>query len=863
MDNHPFNDWSAEETATNGSYHEAESPFALAATSEDDFISSEGSYDIGMDYESPFLTQHQLIDEEVSSDPNEVAFAQFLDEIHDEEFSEGIIDLASEGERYLHEHFNSTAAENEFDDANRRENILMSHYQPVVRASDELLDHLSQTFSNRPAEQLTEGEIDEIIDRFVADREMGNPVFEDFFRRLARKVKKVAKRVVSVAKKGINLAKKFSPAHAIMGRIKSMARRLFGKIVRRVINKMPGFLRGPARLLAKKFGIQAEAEMTEMEMAESEVVSLATEEETTSILAGPDYEWLEREFDLRLTEQYFARDESEADRILAAYNDTRSDLADSKATADLNAARQRLVQRLQSANTAEEVQPHVEEFIGVALRVLKIGIRLIGRQRVINLIAKLFTKLIARLIGQKNAAPLARALVEKGFSLLNLEVSEAEAGQQAAENIVQVLEEVVQHVSGLDAETLGEEELIQQEVLQYFNTAIAQNFPSTMVQEEFRESEVAASWVLLPLRGRKRYKKYSRVINVQLEADQLRGIRSFGGEQLQSFLRRRHGVRRGASLRVRIHIYEAIRGTTLSHISLLEKIPGLGSARRSAWTQIHPLTPTVAGQLVNNPRLGKRVAPRWLSDRNRIIVGQRLYYLEIQDRTDVRPPAMDQPIPRPAPVIPQIPGILPVPGVSREEARVKLDFTRSTITLGLFITEDKAANISRKLRAHNYVGAAGEFRSAVRNAVNGIVLNDLGRHVEIVKELEEERYLEEYFLKRFRRGVSRMAGRLLKSRLKRVITQLVKKLVTQIDKALLEQLRTQRDEFIRDQENPARGISIHLRFVDMPGMAIINTFFKLRKGEDVTIGDTSKAIRSLLAGIPKPDLFIHPGKKNL
>lgn len=854
MDNHIFTDWEV-----NGHDHEhtsglaeLESPFSLHPEQEAD--SEEATFTIDLEGESPFYTN--VADEhhhDAAAGPEEEAFVRMLDEISDDEFVEGVVDLANEADRYLHEHLALSPVDNETADVNRQEELLMSHFQPLAVGAEQFLDRLAHEFANRETDQLTEGEIDSIFERYQSSQPMGNPVFEDFFKKLWRKAKKVAKRAVNVVKKGISVVKKLNPLNLVFGRLKRMIRPFLTKIIRRVISRLPRVLQQPARMLARRFGIRAELELSAVEIAERELADPELEGETALPAATPDFELLEREFDLRLTEQFFAETDQEAERVFEAFASNRSDLQEAEDEARFQRARQRLVDSLKTATTAEEVRPHVEEFIGAALTVLRWGVRLIGRKRVVNFVSKLLTKLIAKLIGPRSAAPLARAIVDKGFGLLGLELTEQEADTAAADTIAQVVEEVTMHIVGLSDEVLENEELLEQETYEHFSRLVASNFPSNMVQEELRESERAAAWVQLPKgRRRKLYKKYGRVLNLNLTHDQIRGVKTFGGNYLKSFLSRRHGFKSGGTLKVRVHLYEAMRGGWLSRISMYEKgVPGLGSPRRAAWSQLHPLTTEAAGRLLGNARLGKDVSSRWLNSRHRIVTGQRFYYIEVlgsADRPAGRPTPND---PRPLPGIPQ------QPGVARDEAWLKLDFTRSTMTLALMVTEPKAAEITRRLRANDYFGAATTFRTSIRDALNNILLRHVGRQVKIVMELSEERYLEEHF-----GGLLRAGGRLLggaaKSALKGVVDRLLKRLVTQAEKALANHLRRLRADFIRAQENPAQGLTIHLVFVDMPGMAIIRTFFKIKQGKPVSLGDVTG---SVLPAIPTPDMRVFPGRK--
>lgn len=882
MDNHPYLTG-----AVNGHEHdhfaaEFESPFTLTETAVDHEHTAPVDSGPAYERESPFYNKPYAAEGEVEGNPVEEAFVQFLDEMEDDEFTEALVDLQNEVERYAHEQlYSGNGVEGELD-AVRQEELLQNFLQPLTVASENFAEQLSREFAQHDAETLTDEQIDEIFSRHAAQHELGNPAQEYFFKRLRKRFKRVVNRVRKVVRKVKSVVKKFSPVHMILKRLGKMVRPLLGKLIRRVINRLPGVLQAPARRLAQRFGIPAggpqrefyddelydgelyDDELYDDEFYDDELASGESFELVNSAAlpaAAPETELLVRELNLRLTEQLFASTEQEANAALEAYQD---DSADRKAAADqarLEAARERFVQAVGTARTAEEIRPHVEEFVGTVLMVIKTGIRLIGRKKVINFVAGIFTKMIARLIGPQAAQPLARAIVEKGFDLLNLEVQEQQESRIAGETIAQVLEELTMQVATFNNEVLENNELLEQEVYEQFTQLVATNLPSQMVKEEFRESETSTAWALLPVSGKKRYKKYGRVLDLSLPYEKIRGLRTFGGQYLQSFLRHRHSVQRGQQVRVKVHIFEAIRGTTLSHISLLEKgTRGLGSARRSAWSQIHPLTPRVAGQLLGNPALGRQVADRWLRSRHRIQVRQRFYYLEVLG-TGTRPGGSGVGhgnIPhKPLPVTPRFPSAHPP--VRKDEAMVKLDFTRSTMTLALMMTEEKAAEITRRLRANDYGGAAMTFRTSIRDALNNILLKHAGRQVKVVMETSEELYLEEHF-GGFLRRLGRKAGNFLKNQVNKIVQRLMKKLVALSETGLNNHLKRLRADFIKAQEDGAQGVTLHLVFIDMPGMALLHTAFKIIKGKQLSLGNLAGAI---LPSIPLPDMHLFPGRKSL
>lgn len=860
MDDHIF---LSEEASTRGTFdpRQLDSPFTTTMSFESTEQSAgELHY---QEHETPFISDYEQAEQQEASDPRRQQLVQMLDEISDDEFGEAIVDLANEAEEYLDTHFGNVATQHELPNVRQQEEMLRSHFQPLIITTEQFLDQLMHEFGAYQTADLTDHFIDQTIDQQLIKFELGNPTFEQFFKKFRNKVKKFAKKAVSVVKKGINIAKKFSPINLALGKIKKMIRPLLAKIITKVISRLPPLLRTPANMLAKRLGLQVGQELSVLELAEEELEKEASLEPETSTFeanaAAIDFEALAPEFDRAVTWQFFAETDADAQLIADQYANEQESITDRQALQQYETARDLLVKAIHEARTQEEITPQVEQFIGTALTVIRLGVRLIGRKRVINFIAKLFTKLIGKLIGPKAAQPLAYALVNHGFKLLRLEVSEAEAEQEAALTIVQTLEELSYQVAGFDQEVLEDEEQLEYAIYERFTQLVAENFPSSMVQPELRESEISGAWVLQPINGTKRYKKFSQVVEINLSRDKVKDLHSFGGESLIDFLKLRSGLNLDRTVKAKVHIYQAIRGTTLSHIALKEKgVKGLGSAQRAAWSQLHPLTPKVAGQLLDNPSLGVTVSSKWLRSRHLIRNGQRFYFIELLPSTlgiQTVTPAIQ--MPHSMMPLSAIPGNMS--NVVKNEAMVKLDFTRSTMTLALLLTEDKAAEMVRRIRTDDYFGAAIVFRAAIRDALNNILLKHASKQLKVVMETTEDQYLEEHFSSLFRKGGSLLGGAAVAA-LQLVMQKLMKKLVDRAIKAITEHLRTRKNDFIKAQEDPQQGLSLHLIFIDMPGMAQLKIFFKVKKGEPLSVGDL---INPVLGAIPMPDLRIFPGRKSL
>jgi hypothetical protein len=140
----------------------------------------------------------------------------------------------------------------------------------------------------------------------------------------------------------------------------------------------------------------------------------------------------------------------------------------------------------------------------------------------------------------------------------------------------------------------------------------------------------------------------------------------------------------------RVHLYQAMPGTSLGVIAHHQKnVAGLGSARRSARSLLHPLTPEAAGLLLGEPRLGRPIGPRFLARRTRIGVGQRFYYLEIPGARV-----------RVAPGRPQRPGQPTQPGRPARSSQLcaVFDFPKRELRLGVYFSEADGQRLATLLR---------------------------------------------------------------------------------------------------------------------------------------------------------------------
>ncbi|MDH3337082.1 MAG: hypothetical protein OEM76_04575 [Gammaproteobacteria bacterium] len=679
--------------------------------------------------ETPFVTEYQLEGQALES-AESVLHREIMEELYDEEFEDAIADLINEirgrhEERYQGElSLNSEAVEQEMWQS------LAPLDQQITGAIDQLIDGLVGIDN----ELLTEAQLESYLENFEYETDFEEPEFEAFFKKIWKKVKKVAK-------KGLKVLKKLSPIHIILGKLKKLVRPLLKRVLKFALNKVPARFRPLAKRLARRFFKGALGEIDESEL-DDEVMSLEGPVEQSDLeaadveSAAPSPAMIAAEFDA-LIAGYLIDGES-FDREPAVVQYVNEEYFEGEQAEDqLAEARERFIQEISKAETEEEAVAAVEHFIPAILMGLKLGIKIIGRKRVVNFLAKLVAKLIRRFVGRRAAVPLARALVDAGLSMISLEApedAEYAAGEVIADSLVDTIDEFV---TSTPEEAFEDDELMEVYVQDAFDHAVARNFPPRLLRRRLRQTSASRGmWMTFP-RGRrkKRYKKFTEVFNVSISAPMAKSIRTFGGKNLYGFLKDQLGLPIDRSpVKAKLHLYQGLRGTSLSDISHLEKrVDGLGSRRRAAWMKIHPLTRHAAAVLIpSNVGLGRNVHGRFLEKRTRTAVGQRFYYLEVPGARIVRAPTAS-----PEKVGSRKPQ-QPTPAKA-SEVNITLDFRAKEIRIYDFLSEAKSSEIAQGIRkGQSRVAIVRTISSTISAALRSILSKTPGKHLKIRREAPAE-----------------------------------------------------------------------------------------------------------------------------
>lgn len=680
---------------------------------------------------------------------------EILSELRDETFDEALTYLADETERDISERFAGEAGQYQSE----RERFGEARLAEVRYESERYLDSLLEGLSNQDLASLGEDQLAEVLDRFDPESSEVSPAGEEFVGALVRKAKNVVKTVVNTAKKIGSLA---SP---LIGPVLKKLRGLIQPLLRRVlsfaIGRLPAPLRPAARQLASRLSLEAELEEeTETSMSPANLT---------------DVELLAEEFDMALAEEIAGSSGEDSE-------DSEAEEADNEGGTNLLAlaeARGALIDRLRDADEQDSLAPAIEQFVPALLGALRLGINLVGRPKVVSFLAGYLSKLISRWVEPRASSALSSAIVDTGLRLMTLEAEdgfggEAEDREAAPIALAAVVEDTIRRLAEHEEFVFDNEDLMQLAAAESFSQAIATHFPPRFVRPDLqRAPSLGGTFVARRPRHLRTYRKFSRIPEVDVTPQLADALPTFGGASLGSALRAA-----GATLpmRARMHIYQAVPGTTLASISRLDR--ALGSARGPvAPTSFHPLTPQAAGMLLKEPKLAAPVPGAFLRTPTRVGVGQRFYVLQPTDGSVALPlgagPAM-------------------LRRLKPSRAWVAFNSRKGIVTIGLYFSESEAQQIVSAIRKGS--GTAPLLRAIVQ-ACRTIGLSLPARAAQ--KEDFEEQ--EEFAGK---------IGRIIPSNLKQLLRR---RLASWVLPALAKWVKANSEAFVRAAGHPDPGVSLRAR----------------------------------------------------
>ena len=720
---------------------------------------------------SPFISVYESGEGESEyEDPNREAYSSIVNELYDEEFDEALFELLTDARDLHHEHIVSGLSDFESEQA------LTQHFSQLIRESEAMVGAMARQFGSG-GEAVTDRELELFVDNYSPSGSL-SPAFENFFGKLFKKIGSAVKTVARTAwqgAKGLGLG-------FVLDKIKALIKPLLNKVLQAAIGRLPIPLQPVAQKLAERLGLAQPSPAPAAESAGSPV------QET----GAPGVTEMQLEFNQQIAEALLAQDEVELNSEVASIR-SGSNTPANPVFSELDQARENFIQELENLKEGESPEPHIQNFLPAILPALKIGIGLIGRPKVVNFLAQLLAKLISKLIGPEQAPALSQAIVDAGLKFINLEMSEQEKSSLGASAVAATVEETVNRVASLPEHILDNQELLEGFALEAFEQAAAANLPAVLSEATYRhrpdllEGGVNAAWLLLPLRGRKRYKRCSRVFKVRITPHMAEELESFEGAPISEYLQDQLGLPEGAEVEAEVHLYETLPGTTAADIARSEnQTAGLGASDEATVSQLHPLTQEAAGVLLGKPGLGRALPSG--SDVRNLATGQRMYHLGIKGHRALTHPGK----------------------LGRKHVRrlihinLTLDGTTDQITVCVFISEVKAQKMAVRLRQQAHAGSlAVGFHRFLSHRL-GAVLH--GKHPKRLKVVYA--------------GLA--PGPSIASALQRLPSVVPRIFVKKIKEWLLhgftDFIKTQPQKFIAAAEDPADGVTLRFTIEHPQGL---------------------------------------------
>ncbi|MEO8450178.1 MAG: hypothetical protein ABI647_10335 [Gemmatimonadota bacterium] len=705
---------------------------------------------------SPFVDAFSLESHESGSDPRDAARRVLLAELYEDEMDEALYELVGE--------IAGTGAS-----ARYGVGALQLQFAPQVRAIESTLERIADRFGTREASAISEAEIDAVLHEVQAETEL-TPAFENFLDGLKKMVKRVVSGAVSLAKKGIQAAVALGLG-PLLKRFAGYIKPVFGKVLKIVLDRLPIAVQPAARQLLQKLGVAGE---------------VADHESAPAIDVSP----IQHELNNRIADLLLSDPEVEPEREMGfeSYETMGPGIA------ELDRAREQFIGELEGLKDGEDPTPALERFVPAMFPIAKAAIAIAGRKNVVHGLASVVGSLIGRFVGPSATQSLSTALVDAGLKLIHLEVSETDQRAAAHSAIAATVEDTVRRVSELPETAFENQALLEGSVLQEFERAAAGNFPPLLSNVVYRQrpdlvetDQRRGAWVACPLRGNKRYKKFSRVVKARITPRMAMAIPIFGGVPLAAFFQEQLGLEPGEELEADVHMYEAMPGTLLPEVARME---GFGDGTGQTEAEFHPLTSEAAALLVGEPGLGQEMPPNAMAAARALGVGQRFYRLGVPGRRVVAIAAPN--------------------GRRRHRHRTHLhttlDFPGDRVRLHLFLSERRAQELAATLRKPGQAGAAAaRLRAIIDRGLDHSLIRRMAGHLKVVHEALAPQQ-------------SRGSG------LKRVPPGMIQTFAAKIGEWALGALATflaTPQQLIAAADNGRDGVTIVVTIANPPGMAAI------------------------------------------
>lgn len=525
--------------------------------------------------------------------------AVFFAELEDEDFVDSLDQLINDAAAHqLADQRNWSSLPAEADSRASLEDWI----EPVATEAERALDGFAERLVGHDLYGMPAQEFEQLLEAAGNAGQFAPTGYENFLGGIIRAGKKLVSGAVGLVKKGIAAVGKVLPVNLLLNKLKGLVRPLLKRVISAAMNRLPASVRPLARKLAAKLGVaEAEAE----DHASAEGLAEVFELEVAALLYAPEAEE-------ELGESFFEPREYESTDSLGA----------------LETARAKFTERLAAMPDGSTPAAEIEQFLPAVMAVqplIKLGISIIGRQRVVKFIADILANLAKGLIGEGPARMLATPVADLGLKVFGFETEAESDRMRAAEAVASTVEGATLRLLELPEAVFEDQLQLAAVVQEAFVEAAAAYLPDKVLHQDLPERETAGEsgvWVLMPRSAKPRYRfrKYTRVFAVPITRQAARAIRWPDGGTLEGHLLDR-GVRRWP-LEAEVDLYEAIPGTQYGHLTLDEATDEALAADSS---EFQLLTPEIAGLLLREPALGKAAAAGHGVGRARPQVGRRYF----------------------------------------------------------------------------------------------------------------------------------------------------------------------------------------------------------------------------------------------
>ena len=786
---------------------------------------------ISQDVDSPFLSSYKPTSDNENYLLNEEALDLFS-MLHDEDFEDTLYSLANEVEETwrtkvsnplaMHETFIPYATQQAQD-----------YFTPLIRETENMIDSVSKKFESNDLADYSEVDLDDLLAELNSRPQGFSPAQDLFFGKIFKKVKSVVKKGINLAKKGIKAVSKILPINIILRKLKKLIRPLLNKVLKFAIGKLPRNFRPYAKKLASKLMNRETSENFEEE---------ATSDDTS------DVESLQIEFDHYTTQIVMSDNEEESEQMLNDYENSLQNLEriagyDTPGSGlSVDEARITFIEELKKLQPGEDPAPAIEKFLPVAILalrpIIKMALKIIGRQKVINFLAGILSKLVSKYIPRNVARPLAAKIIDVGMRTIGFEVHERENIGLAYEAIAHTIEDTVQNIGQLDDETLNSPDELTIQLLEAFEKAAANNFPPEYLKDSVRTTSKPAVWVAMPRETPvKTFKKFTHIYDVVLDPKTTSRVTGFRSLPLANFLKDKYGLDTQKPIRTRVHLFEIMGNGRLSQISKNQNLPGLNSQQPRSWTQLLPLTKKAASILLKEPSMGSDFG-KTMASKYRSAAGKRFYYLEIDGAKLRIPPVTDS--------------------VDEHESRrqrresrsadvqVVVNFLKSEIKCNYFISEEDAIGIIGKLNKGDVLGASQILSKSIRGVANRILYKNFSKKVRVIHEAVPVGYLDESNEQMEHFSLAGIFGKNIKKSItSTVIKQLTKQISSSAYRKVLKYLKSQASEFKQAQAKEDDGVTVKVTWKNIGGMSTIRSLINTIRGKGGSISLSDLSMPSL------------------